>query len=90
MRYSHFPRRSALRFYAFVAALLVVSLACARTDGPVDYGKVTPVGFVTPFGGVGGVLGEAATQLPSVSSVLMMRSCGQPKRESLIKPTLLA
>ncbi len=53
------------RFYAFVATLLIASLACARADGPVDYGQVTPVGFVTPFGGVGGVLGEAATQLPN-------------------------
>jgi LysM repeat protein len=46
-------RRSPCRFYVFVAALLGAALACARADEPVNYANVTPIGYVTPFGGGG-------------------------------------
>ncbi len=38
----------------------LASLACARTDFPINYADVTPIGYVTPFGGAGGGSGEGA------------------------------
>ena len=46
----HSPRRSAIRFYVFVALCLLAALACSRADAPIDYGHVTPIGGATPFG----------------------------------------
>jgi LasA protease len=43
------PRRSASRFYVFVALCLLAALACSRADAPIDYGHVTPIGGATPF-----------------------------------------
>ena len=67
---SRFGRRSPLRFYVFVATLLGAALACARADAPVNYANVTPIGYVTPFGG-GGVtpLYEA---LPSAATATLI------------------
>ena len=51
-------RRSVSRLCALVVACGLASLACARTDLPINYANVTPIGYVTPFGGAGGGSGD--------------------------------
>ena len=36
-------RRSLARFYGFVVACLLATLACSRGDGPLDYSHITPI-----------------------------------------------
>ncbi|MGH2521833.1 MAG: LysM peptidoglycan-binding domain-containing protein, partial [Anaerolineales bacterium] len=60
MNRTYSPRRGASRLYVFVAACLLAALACARTDLPINYANVTPIGHVTPFGGEGGGSGLVA------------------------------
>jgi LasA protease len=38
------------RFHIFIALTFGAALACARTDLPENYSKITPIGGVTPFG----------------------------------------
>ncbi len=70
MRFVWFQRRSPLRFYVFVAALLGAALACARADGPANYANVTPIGYVTPFGG-GGITPLYEATLNEATSTLV-------------------
>ena len=58
MNLARHSRRSATRYYAFVATLIIATLACSRADAPINYGNITPLA------GANSPVEDAATPAP--------------------------
>ena len=60
-------RADASRLVGFIVALVILALACARADVPVDYGNVTAINQTTPIWLQGAPTGPATATLPPAS-----------------------
>ena len=55
------------RLVVFIVAVVLLALACARADVPVDYGNVTPINQTTPAWLQGDPTGPPTATLPPAS-----------------------
>src|SRR5512147_2141659 len=82
-------RRSATRFYAFLATLIITMLACSRADAPINYRNITPLAGVpgpgvatTAPGGPTATLVPASPPVPGVPTATL-----RPTQDTSASPT---